>query len=326
MKPFKNILVAADTRLDDHPIIGEAAEIASNNGASLKIVDVVPAFPWTVRLTMKNHEYVRDLMVEEKRERLEALAAPIRNDATSVETKVLYGKASVEIIREVLRDKHDLVLRVAKGKGEDSRGGGYFGATGVRLLRECPCAVWLVAPAATPQYHHVLGCVDTFSADKLDAELNDKVYEFASWVSECHRARLSVVHVWSIYGEALLQGRMQQVELEHLKTTSHDQVKRLLNTFLQGHGTSDREKNVHMIKGDVPKVIPEFVNKNGVDLVVMGTVARSGTTGMIIGNTAERILNSIECSVLALKPDSFVSPIKLGDNINPARSLSEHEQ
>jgi nucleotide-binding universal stress UspA family protein len=46
----------------------------------------------------------------------------------------------------------------------------------------------------------------------------------------------------------------------------------------------------------------------------MGTVARSGTSGILIGNTAERILNSIECSVLALKPDSFVSSIKLRDN------------
>ncbi len=58
MKRFKRILVATDTRLSDHSIVNEAAEIAKHNDASLKIVDVVPGFPWTVRLTLKDHEHM----------------------------------------------------------------------------------------------------------------------------------------------------------------------------------------------------------------------------------------------------------------------------
>lgn len=320
MKQFKNILVATDTRLDDYPIIDEAAEIAQHNGAVLKIVDVVPEFPWTVRLTLKDHEHLRDLMGREKQERLEALAAPIRDKGFTVEAKVLRGKTSIEIIREVLRDKHDLVLRIAKGKS--SRRSGFFGTTGVRLLRECPCAVWLVAPATTPRYKHVLGCVDTSTGDKLDAELNDKVYESATLVSKYHGAQLSFVHAWSISGEELLHGRMRPEEFEEMRRKSRDQVEALLDKFLQVHGSGVRENNVHMLKGEAPAVIPAFADEKAVDLVVMGTVARSGAAGMIIGNTAERILNSIECSVLALKPDSFTSPIKLGDYINPTRESS----
>lgn len=321
MKRFKNILVATDTQLDAQPIVDEAAEIAQHNGASLKIVDVVPEFPWTVRLAMKDHEHVRDLMGREKQECLEALAAPIRDKGIGVETKVLRGKTSVEIIREVLRHKHDLVLRVAKGK--DSRRSGFFGTTGVRLLRECPCAVWLVAPAPTPQYKHVLGCVDTSNGDELDAELNGKVHELASVVSEYYGAQFSIVHAWSIFGEQLLKNRMNQEEYEEMNENNRKQIESLLNKFLQERGSSVRDQNVHMIKGEAHNVIPEFVSKNGVDLVVMGTLARSGTTGMIIGNTAERILNSIECSVLAFKPNSFVSPITLGDYINPTQESSE---
>ena len=55
-------MVATDTRLEDHPIVEEAAEIARNNGGSLKIVDVVPAFSWTVRLSLKDHEHMRELI------------------------------------------------------------------------------------------------------------------------------------------------------------------------------------------------------------------------------------------------------------------------
>lgn len=254
-------------------------------------------------------------MGREKQGLLEALAAPIRDKGISVEAKVLRGKTSVEITREVLRDEHDLVLRVAKGK--DSRRRGFFGTTGLRLLRECPCAVWLVTPATSPQYKHVLGCIDTSTGDQLDAELNGKVYETAALVSQHHGAAYSILHAWSIYGDQLLHGRMSAKAYEDTKKHIRERVETLLDRFLEAHGSSFRESNVHLLEGDAPAVIPAFASKNEVDLVVMGTVARSGVAGMIIGNTAERILNSIECSVLALKPDSFVCPITLGDHINP---------
>ena len=58
------------------------------------------------------------------------------------------------------------------------------------------------------------------------------------------------------------------------------------------------------------KVIAEFIQKNDIDLLVMGTVARSGLSGIIVGNTAEKILNHVDCSVLTLKPGGWKSPIK----------------
>ncbi|MCA9250833.1 MAG: universal stress protein [Phycisphaerales bacterium] len=317
MKPFKTILVATNTQLDIHPNVDKAAEIAQQNSASIKIVDALPEFPWTVRLTLKNHEHVRELMRQEKLASLEALAAPIRQKGIDVETKVLLGKASVEIVREVLRDRHDLVLCAAKGK--HSRRSGYFGTTSIRLLRECPCAVWLVAPSAPTPFKHVLACIDTSSGEALDAELNDKIYELASLVSECRGSQLSVVHAWSAFGE---QRELDVHNIEGALKDVRDQSHSLLTKFLETRNSSISEKNVHLIMGDPSNVIPEFASKNGVDLIVMGTVARSGMAGMTIGNTAERILNSIGCSVLTLKADSFESPIRLGDYINPSHKAS----
>lgn len=321
MEHFKHILVATDTRLDDHPIVSEAAEISQQSGASLKIVDVVPEFSWFARLALKDHEQVRDLIIREKQAKLEMLAEPLRERGIDVETKVLQGKSSVEIIREVLRGQHDLVLRVAKG--HDSRSSGMYGTTGVRLLRACPCAVWLTVPATTTQYRHVLGCIDTSTDEEIDEKLNEKIYKSATLVSDYHEASLSIIQAWSIFGERMLQSRLSPIEIQKIKNDCHNLAKSDLDQFLQKHGSSVREKNIHLVKGDASNVIPEFATKNGVDLVVMGTVARSGAAGLIIGNTAERILNSIECSVLALKPDSFVCPITLGDSINPARNRSE---
>ena len=63
--------------------------------------------------------------------------------------------------------------------------------------------------------------------------------------------------------------------------------------------------------GEPDELIPELVNKNSIDIVVMGTVSRTGLSGFFIGNTAEKMLQELDCSVLAVKPDGFVTPVTL---------------
>lgn len=42
----------------------------------------------------------------------------------------------------------------------------------------------------------------------------------------------------------------------------------------------------------------------------METVARTGLSGVFIGNTAGNIINTLERPVLAVKPDGFISPLE----------------
>lgn len=272
MKPFKNILVATDTRLKNQSIVDEAVVLARRDGGSLMFVDVVPPFSWAVRMALPNHEQVRDLMVREKQEQLETLAEPIRKQGIHVETQVLIGRTSVEIIRQVLRGNHDLVLRVAKG--QDSQRKGYFGFTGTRLLRDCPCAVWLVAPGESHQYKHVMACIDTLSGEPDDDELNDKVYESALLASQYHGAKLSIVQAWTVFGEEFLLTRTKQDVFAQFLSDVQERFTKLFDTFLQKHGTNVQAKNVFMFKGNANCALPAFVDKQGVDLVVMGTIVR----------------------------------------------------
>ncbi|MGC6442080.1 MAG: universal stress protein [Rubripirellula sp.] len=306
MNEFKNILVATDTRLTDHPIVRESAEIARKNSGKLTIIDVAPDFPWTVKLTMHDHQHLHDLLVQEKSEALEKLAAPLRESGLEVSTKVLEGKSSVEIIREVIRGGHDLVMRIAKGT--DSRSGGFFGNTGARLLRQCPCSVWLVSQKTKPVFNHILACVDTASDDAMDQDLNQRVFDLATKIHEYHQGKLTTIHTWSIWNEQMLKGRLGQEMFEQLEEKTKDVTTERLNAFLGQQG--EHESGVEIIKGEPEEVIPGYTVDHEVDLVVMGTVARSGIAGMVTGNSAEAILSNIKCSVLALKPSNFVSPIK----------------
>jgi len=47
----------------------------------------------------------------------------------------------------------------------------------------------------------------------------------------------------------------------------------------------------------------------GAKAVVMGTVARLGVPGFIMGGTAEETLQKLTCPVIGIKPEGFVSPV-----------------
>ena len=57
------------------------------------------------------------------------------------------------------------------------------------------------------------------------------------------------------------------------------------------------------------KAIDDFA----IDLVVMGTSARSGLSNLVLGNTAERMISHMKCSVIAVKPHDFECPVRLDD-------------
>ena len=108
---------------------------------------------------------------------------------------------------------------------------------------------------------------------------------------------------------------------EEVKTSlQHEKQKREASLNHSIHQVSNKlgkealgylKPRMDLMKGGVLKEIPALARQLEVDLIVMGTVARTGIPGFIIGNTAEAILNQIECSVLALKPGGFVSPVTL---------------
>lgn len=67
---------------------------------------------------------------------------------------------------------------------------------------------------------------------------------------------------------------------------------------------------VHLVEGKPADVVANVADGEKVDLVVLGTVARLGILGHLIGNTAEDVLRKLHCGVVAIKPAGFESPIK----------------
>ncbi len=307
MLNFSNILVHYDARAENHAGLDYAIELAKANDSGLKIVAMVPDFPWLTRQLLGGYERVIESLIRAKTRELQEVAAPLREQGLDVTTKLLDGKTSIAMIREVLRDGHDLAIKESKGKY--SRRVGFFGTTATRLLRKCPCPLLIIKPDHPCQCNQVVAAVSSVSEDALHAKLNHQIIQLAREAACSGSA--DIVTAWSIYGASILKNHMQDDEFNELHDRTKRQTEReiddLLKTFDLGVGAD----SVHVLEGEPGNIIPQFIHERDADLLVMGTVARSGMAGLLTGNTAEQILGRIECSVLAVKPEGFVSPIRL---------------
>jgi universal stress protein E len=137
--------------------------------------------------------------------------------------------------------------------------------------------------------------------------------DLATSLSEAEESELHVVNAWEFRAESMLRHsgfmKIQSEEVDRIARAERKKKKLALDSLLEGYQGIDKKKHVHLIKGDARKVIPDFARKKRAELVVMGTVGRTGIQGFFIGNTAEEILNQVECSVLAVKPPGFQTPV-----------------
>jgi universal stress protein E len=67
--------------------------------------------------------------------------------------------------------------------------------------------------------------------------------------------------------------------------------------------------NTYVEEGLPEMVIEQTALTIDAELVILGTVGRSGISAALIGNTAEHVIDQLNCDVLALKPDGYISPM-----------------
>jgi universal stress protein E len=324
MRRFKNILFVADSGLKGSDAFERAVSLTENNQASLTVVDVVERVIAGIGMS-EGGPISADLqaaMVREHTQGLETLVAPFRK-RIEIHIKVLTGVPFLEIIREVLRNGHDLVIRIPETWDWRDR---LFGSDDMHLLRKCPCPVWLIKPQAPKAYRCILAAVDV-GDEHLPAELesqhalNRQILEMASCLALSEFAELHIVHAWHAVAESAIRGAFMQTPEDDI-IAYIEQVRRQCEASLDGlirevtgnlgQDALDYLKlQTHLVKGLARKDIATLAKRIEADLVVMGTVARTGVPGFIMGNTAETILNQIDCSVLAIKPPGFVTPVTL---------------
>jgi universal stress protein E len=312
MRRFKNILACVDADREGGAALGRAAELAELNGAALRVVAVHEGLSkWGKLLLPKRAREWEPIVLREVGRRLDEMAEPAREAGIQVSTAALVGVPFIEVIREVLRGGHDLLIKDVSMTAHG--GAATIGSTDMHLLRKCPCPVWLVKPAVDAPLKRILAAVDPEPRDEVRNALNTQILELATSLARMENCELYVVRAWESMAEEFralepnvddYEQYMEQIHAVRLKTTEE---------FIGRFESRCDYFSVRCVMGAPEVVIAETVEQDNIDLVVMGTVASTGIPGFLIGSTAESVLRQIKCSVLGVKPDGFVSPVTLGE-------------
>ena len=323
MKRFKEILYVSERAVAQGDAIARAVSLAQNHQAHLTVIDVIPVQTAGIGMP-RGGQIAADLsaaMIAERRQQLESLVAPYTAQVP-LAIEVLVGTKFLEVIRAVLQKNFDLVIKPAENPDWIER---LFGSDDMHLLRKCPCPVWLMKSPEKSNYECVVAAVDfdpnaTASDDSDEQILNQEILGLASSLALSDFAELHIVHAWDAPEAGFVGLWADNPRTAEMNVIEGERTRHKSGMDILTHGLRERigaeaygylSPRVHMPQDAARKVIPALARELDADLVVMGTVARTGIPGFIIGNTAEAIVDQLSCSVLALKPPGFVSPVTL---------------
>lgn len=221
---------------------------------------------------------------------------------------VVTGIPYIEIIKTAASDSVDLIVIDAH---RDHKETACQGGTSTRhLMRESNIPIWAIHPQFEPaRIKKIVAAIDVTDADS--AELNKKIIQHAHEFALINKASLYLCHAWRLESEGYLRewNRCTDLEIAVIAKQLRDDRAARLEALMAPYSGSTTSVQITMLEGNAKKILPDFVNNNDIDLVVMGSVSRTGIAGFVMGNTAEYMLDKIQCSVITLKPEEFKSPV-----------------
>ena len=316
MKRFKNILIVCDEteRLDG--VLKRGLWLAKANDARVTLIDVVETKPgdlsrhFSALPPTRAAEIERQVMAHYS-QRLSEHAKAFRSEGIEVREVVDQGIPFISVIQRVLSAGHDLVL---KGDAPHHPAQSFFASNDMHLIRKCPCPVWILQSRQPRRTERILAAIDPDTTDPAMVALNRTILELAGSLAARDESELHIVHAWRLQEEtALRRSRLSisEDEVAAILTAEGARLTGEMGILLAGLPEVRDAAKVAQIKGVAGDVIPDYAHEHNIDTIVMGTVGRTGVAGFFIGNTAETILGSVECSVLTVKPVEFRSPVGL---------------
>ena len=297
----KNILVVVDPTAAEHPCVDCAAWLAESVSADLElfICDYDPTIDAGRTSTVYIDQPARENLLQILHDKLERLAGTLRGRGLKVDVDVAWDHPLVDgIVRKVLATTPWMVVKDTHHHNVLKRT--ILSNTDWGLIRDCPAPLFLVKPGPVAEKPKVFAAVDPLHEHDKPAELDNKILNLARELAESADGELHAVHTFSI---PVPMGGPEAAPSVDLIEAVEDEHRDAMKAFLAGKDL--HEGFAHVLEGAPQDRLPEVVEHEGVDIMVMGAVSRSGLNRIFVGSTAERVLDRIGCDLVIVKPDGF---------------------
>ena len=310
MDTFQRILVGVDLAVGDRYVghsleppareaVRMAVALAKANAAELTFCYVLDDS--TMQLSAR-HEILEEnergepTILGEADAELAELATEVREQSLKASTRVLIGRSWKELIREVLEHAYDMLI--VGSRPHSGVRNALLGSTAIKLLRKCPCPVWIAKPLTKERIGSILVATDL-------SPVGDDLLRVGASLAQLHGSVLHVLYAYEYPTEkSLLPPALANAETSEQRSTAAHLLREKLAAL-----QLPLEPRLHLPQGAPCPVILDCIEREQIELLVVGTLSRAGVVGMITGSNAERLLPSVPCSVLGLKPAGFRSPL-----------------
>jgi universal stress protein E len=277
--------------------LARAARLAQASGAALHLFHDL-SMPIALDAVVGNGESIHGetrRLRAAARQRLERLAAPLRKAGLAVSTAAEWDYPAAEaIVREARGQAADLVVVARSGH---HRLAALLGYTDWELLRSCPVPVLMVRTRARRGRECVVAAVDPQHAYAKPAALDGQILEIASATGAALGGTVHAVHV-------LAPWLASATPAAHRGPSAPGRAARsALRREAAAAGVAT--PRLHVLPGDPIEALPRAARRLHASVFVMGAMSRSGLKRLFVGNTAERVLDSLVCDVLVVHPSGF---------------------
>ncbi|MBN1238955.1 MAG: universal stress protein [Gammaproteobacteria bacterium] len=307
----KKILSVIDPTAAEQPALARAAWLAKAFGASLElfICDYDQYLAGGRFFDSKGLEKARQSLLKNHEARLHKLAQPLIAQGLTVTVDVRWAKPLDHgIVRKVTESQPVLVVKDTHYHDVLKRT--VLSNTDWSLIRACPAPLLLVKPRDVAAAPTVLAAVDPMHEHDKPAELDRTILSFAKELTTAVGGQLHVLHSFDtapvLAAASDTPGTTMSVPVAELTASMEREHREALDRLLGGYPV--RPDHVHLTEGPAHQVLVETARENGVDMVVMGAVSRSGLKRIFVGSTAERTLDRLPCDLVIVKPAGFVPP------------------
>jgi universal stress protein E len=301
-RKFERILVAvADPSAGSNKAVRRAGALAHKTGASIDLLNAMPSAVSAGIIHAESEHFTR-LESEENRRLLERMANRLRREEIIVNTHVETGYPVHEaILRQVRLTQADLLIIEARKHNLFARL--LLTQTDFELIRRCPVPLLIVKRGAAWRRPRVLAALDPFHANDKPTELDGEIVAAADAVAALMGGTVHAAHVYRPVLRLIPGMEMDPGFVATIPVQDKAYTREIRRQFYEAVGRYGIARNrAHLLCGDPVIELPAVARSLRAGLVVMGAMSRSGLKRIFIGNTAEQVLDRLQCDVLIVKP------------------------
>lgn len=311
MPSVKKILVAvADPQHPSEETLERAVSLAKHQGAEIEVFSCVynQYLAGQRFFDSPGLKKARESLVESKKKKLGVVAKALGERGVTVSATAAWDYPIYEgIVRHVMESGADLL--VAESAAHSRLARLQLTNTDWQLVRTCPCPLLLVKSAPWKGYDSIVAAVDPMHVHDKPASLDHKILEFAKFFATQYSAKLQVLHAFApITSYAPAGPEPVLLPVDYTEEKLEQTHREALDKLVRAHGIAT--EHAHLKAQSTETALLDFVEESGAQLAVMGAVSRSLLKRLLIGSTAEEVLDELPCDVLVVKPDGFETKVK----------------